>query len=199
MSLVDTLLARRSVMFTSPLSMAECRDRIGPSSTPSVFGSGANGTSPFIVNFNAATAKSSLTKPWSKWETRRGRCSLWVRFETQADGTFVEVTAGLSPALVVNYALLWLSCQLAMPGTHSRTGPRCCTRPAAATPRSAAWDSVDSSDRACCSWLVSRLVAKRRTSFRHSRVFSGPSPHLRSEPYLQREHAHSRSYAEIGS
>ena len=41
MSLVDTLLARRSVMFTSPLSMVECRERIGPNSTPSVFGSGA--------------------------------------------------------------------------------------------------------------------------------------------------------------
>ena len=108
MSLADTILARRSVMFTSPLSMAECRDRIGPSSTPSVFGSGANGTSPFIVNWRGDN-EVRLMKPWGRFSRRRRpQCVLWVRFETQADGTFVEVTAGLSPALVVNYALLWL-------------------------------------------------------------------------------------------
>ena len=108
MSLVDKLLARRSVMFTSPQSLAECRDRIGPNSTPGVFGSGADGTSPFIVNW-CGDREVTLTKPASKWSTRRRpRCSLRVRFESQSDGTFVEVTAGVAPLLVLNYALLWL-------------------------------------------------------------------------------------------
>jgi hypothetical protein len=108
MSLVDTLLARRSVMFTSPHSMVECRDRIGPNSTPSAFGSGANGASPFIVNWRGES-EVTLTKPWSKWETRRRpQCSLRVRFDAQADGTFVEVTAGVAPGVVLSYSLFWL-------------------------------------------------------------------------------------------
>jgi hypothetical protein len=108
MSLVDTLLARRSVMFTSPRSPAECRDRIGPNSTPSVFGSGADGTSPFIVNWRG-DSEVTLTKPWSKWTTRRRpHCSLRVRFEAQSDGTFVEVATGVAPSLVLSFTLLWL-------------------------------------------------------------------------------------------
>jgi hypothetical protein len=127
MSLVDTLLARRSVMFTSPQSMVECRDRIGPNSTPSVFGSGANGTSPFIVNWRG-DSEVTLTKPWSKWTTRRRpQSSLRVRFEAQADGTFVEVTAGVAPSLVLSFAPLWLffaGCALAIltSGLHSPGG-----------------------------------------------------------------------------
>ena len=127
MSLVDKILARRSVMFTSPLSVAECRDRIGPNSTPSVFGSGADGTSPFIVNWRG-DSEVTLTKPWWKWTTRRRpNCSLRVRFEAQADGTFVEVTTGVAPSLALSYTLLWLffaGCALAnlASGLHSLGG-----------------------------------------------------------------------------
>ena len=108
MSLVDRFLARRSVMFTSPLSVAQCRDRIGPDSPGTVFGSGANAGSPFIVNWRSE-GEVTLTKPWSKWSgRRRPHCSLRVRFDSQPDGTFVEVGVGVAPFTVVNYALIWL-------------------------------------------------------------------------------------------
>jgi hypothetical protein len=116
MSLVDTLLARRSVMFTSPLSVAECRDRIGPDSTFAMFGSGADGTSPFIVNWRG-DSEVTLTKPWARWTTRRRpHCSLRVRFDSPSDGTFVEVAAGVAPVAALNYALIGLffaACALA--------------------------------------------------------------------------------------
>jgi hypothetical protein len=127
MSLVDTFLARGSVMFTSPQSMVECRDRIGPNSTPTVFGSGADGTSPFIVNWRG-DSEVTLTKPWSKWtHRRRPHCSLRVRFEAQADGTFVEVSTGVAPSVALSYTLIGLffaGCALAnlATGLHSPRG-----------------------------------------------------------------------------
>jgi len=108
MSLVDKILARRSVMFTSPLSVAECRDRIGPNSTFAMFGSGADGTSPFIVNWRG-DSEVTLTKPWGRWSTRRRpRCSLRVRFDSQSDDTFVEVATGVAPFVLLNCALISL-------------------------------------------------------------------------------------------
>jgi hypothetical protein len=108
MSLVDKLLARRSFMFTSPLSVAECRDRIGPNSTYAISGSGANGTSPFIIKWRD-DSEVTLTKPWPRWTTRRRpHCSLRVRFDSQSDGTFVEVATGVPPFVALNCALIWL-------------------------------------------------------------------------------------------
>ena len=108
MSLVDRFLARRSVMFTSPLSVSECRDRIGRNSNYSLVGSGANGTSPFIVKWRSDTSVT-LTKPWLKWSRRRYmNGSLQVRFDPQSDGTFVDAAMGVPPLQVLNYALIWL-------------------------------------------------------------------------------------------